>query len=91
MSVVGTRIRRAGRLWPALAVVIVCFPLPASSPFPRPVGRASAGQSAAEIRALWVLRGSLSTPGSIATLVRSAHEHGFNTLLVQVRGRGDAY
>ena len=23
--------------------------------------------------------------------VRSAHEHGFNTLLVQVRGRGDAY
>jgi uncharacterized lipoprotein YddW (UPF0748 family) len=44
-----------------------------------------------ETRALWVLRASLATPDSIATLVRSAHEHGFNTLLVQVRGRGDAY
>ena len=44
-----------------------------------------------ETRALWVLRTSLTTPDSIATLVRSAREHGFNTLLVQVRGRGDAY
>jgi uncharacterized lipoprotein YddW (UPF0748 family) len=44
-----------------------------------------------ETRALWVLRTSLATPDSIATLVRSAQEHGFNTLLVQVRGRGDAY
>lgn len=91
MSVVGTRIRRAGRLWPALAVVIVTFTLPASPPFPTRVARASTAQPAPEIRALWVLRTSLSTPGSIAALVRSAHEHGFNTLLVQVRGRGDAY
>ncbi len=45
----------------------------------------------AEIRALWVLRTSLTTPASIATLVRSARDHGFNTLLAQVRGRGDAY
>jgi uncharacterized lipoprotein YddW (UPF0748 family) len=44
-----------------------------------------------EIRAMWVLRTSLGTPESIATLVRTAREHGFNTLLVQVRGRGDAY
>jgi len=44
-----------------------------------------------ETRALWVLRTSLTTPESIATLVKSAREHGFNTLLVQVRGRGDAY
>src|SRR5262245_25826414 len=44
-----------------------------------------------ETRALWVLRSSLTTPASVATLVRSAREHGFNTLLVQVRGRGDAY
>lgn len=44
-----------------------------------------------EIRALWVLRTSLTTPEQIATLVRSARDHGFNTLLVQVRGRGDAY
>ncbi len=44
-----------------------------------------------ETRALWVQRGSLATPQSIATLVKSARDHGFNTLLVQVRGRGDAY
>ncbi|HEY7056357.1 MAG TPA: family 10 glycosylhydrolase [Vicinamibacterales bacterium] len=44
-----------------------------------------------EVRALWVLRTSLSSPSSIHTLVRTAADHGFNTLLVQVRGRGDAY
>jgi uncharacterized lipoprotein YddW (UPF0748 family) len=44
-----------------------------------------------EVRALWVLRSSLTSPAAIATLVKTAHDHGFNTLLVQVRGRGDAY
>jgi uncharacterized lipoprotein YddW (UPF0748 family) len=38
-----------------------------------------------------VLRTSLTTPARITTLVRDAREHGFNTLLVQVRGRGDSY
>jgi uncharacterized lipoprotein YddW (UPF0748 family) len=33
----------------------------------------------------------LTTPERVAALVQSAREHGFNTLLVQVRGRGDAY
>jgi uncharacterized lipoprotein YddW (UPF0748 family) len=40
---------------------------------------------------MWVLRTSLGSPESIAALVRTARDHGFNTLLVQVRGRGDAY
>jgi uncharacterized lipoprotein YddW (UPF0748 family) len=44
-----------------------------------------------ETRALWVLRSSLTSPASIAALVRTASQQGFNTLLVQVRGRGDAY
>lgn len=44
-----------------------------------------------EVRALWVLRSSLTSPASIESLVRTAHDQGFNTLLVQVRGRGDAY
>ena len=44
-----------------------------------------------EVRALWVLRSSLGSPASIDALVRSAKDHGFNALLVQVRGRGDAY
>jgi uncharacterized lipoprotein YddW (UPF0748 family) len=45
---------------------------------------------AAEMRAMWVLRSSLASPESIAALVRSARRTGFNTLFVQVRGRGDA-
>jgi uncharacterized lipoprotein YddW (UPF0748 family) len=52
---------------------------------------AAADDPASEIRALWVLRTSLTSADAIAALVKSAHENGFNTLLVQVRGRGDAY
>jgi uncharacterized lipoprotein YddW (UPF0748 family) len=54
----------------------------------RPAAFAEAPQ---EVRALWVLRTSLATPATVALLVRTARERGFNTLLVQVRGRGDAY
>jgi uncharacterized lipoprotein YddW (UPF0748 family) len=46
---------------------------------------------APEIRALWVTRASLTSQSSIASLVTTAHGEGFNTLLVQVRGRADAY
>jgi uncharacterized lipoprotein YddW (UPF0748 family) len=62
----------------------------ARAPEPSPAP-ASAARAPDEIRAMWVLRTSLTTPEHIATLVRSARDHGFNTLLVQVRGRGDAY
>jgi uncharacterized lipoprotein YddW (UPF0748 family) len=44
-----------------------------------------------EVRALWVLRTSLTSKAAIAAMVGSARDNGFNTLLVQVRGRGDAY
>ena len=44
-----------------------------------------------EIRALWVTRSSLTSPHAIATVVTTARQQGFNTLLVQVRGRADAY
>jgi uncharacterized lipoprotein YddW (UPF0748 family) len=79
---------RALRGVAALAVVVAC--LAGSLGSPNRVGAVdpSAG---GETRALWVLRTSLTTPGSIATLVRAARDNGFNTLLVQVRGRGDAY
>jgi uncharacterized lipoprotein YddW (UPF0748 family) len=50
-----------------------------------------AGASPAEVRALWVTRGSLVSPESVRAMVQSAAASGFNTLLVQVRGRGDAY
>lgn len=52
-------------------------PLP-SDPFP-------------EVRALWVVRTTLVHPDSIRVMVRRAEAAGFNTLLVQVRGRGDAF
>jgi uncharacterized lipoprotein YddW (UPF0748 family) len=71
----------------ALAIVIGVYVSLASSAR----AMASADISSTETRALWVQRGSLATPQSIAALVKSAREHGFNTLLVQVRGRGDAY
>ena len=44
-----------------------------------------------EVRALWVIRTTLTSPSAIATMVSAAKAGGFNTLLVQVRGRGDAY
>lgn len=44
-----------------------------------------------EVRALWVVRNTLVHPDSIRAMVRRAADAGFNTLIVQVRGRGDAY
>ncbi len=44
-----------------------------------------------EVRALWVVRSSITTPEAIDKLVADAKGAGFNTLIVQVRGRGDAY
>jgi uncharacterized lipoprotein YddW (UPF0748 family) len=73
----------------AVAVALLACLAFASSPA---APETSAPPSAAtEIRALWVLRTSLTSPDSIAELVRAARTHGFNTLLVQVRGRADAF
>ncbi len=44
-----------------------------------------------ETRALWVVRTTLTSPEKIDTMVEKASLNGFNTLIVQVRGRGDAY
>lgn len=57
-----------------------CAPAP-SVPSPEP----------AEIRAVWVVRHTLAHPDSARAMVRRSAEAGFNTLIVQVRGRGDAY
>ncbi len=48
-------------------------------------------QRPSEVRALWVQRGTITSPAAIHTLVLNAKTAGFNTLIVQVRGRGDAY
>ena len=44
----------------------------------------------AEVRALWVVRTALGSPERVRAMVAQADASGFNTLLVQVRGRGDA-
>ena len=65
----------------ALALVIVVI----SSTL---VFRAAAPE---QTRALWITRTTLTSPESIKQMVAAAEAGGFNTLLVQVRGRGDAY
>jgi uncharacterized lipoprotein YddW (UPF0748 family) len=52
---------------------------------------AARARETGEVRALWVARTSLTTPSSIASMIQSARSSGFNTLLVQVRARGDGY
>jgi uncharacterized lipoprotein YddW (UPF0748 family) len=44
-----------------------------------------------EVRALWVVRTTMTSPSAIAAMVSQSKAAGFNTLLVQIRGRGDAY
>src|SRR5262249_8565176 len=44
-----------------------------------------------ETRALWVVRHTITSPDAIRDLVRRAKTNGFTDLVVQVRGRGDAY
>jgi uncharacterized lipoprotein YddW (UPF0748 family) len=69
----------------ALALAMLLAAAPGATPAPPASPRVS------EIRGLWVLRGSLTSREKIDRLVQSAARSGFNTLLVQVRGRGDAY
>ena len=53
--------------------------------------RPSAAPLTDEVRGLWVLRSTLTSPKSVQQMVATAQLSGFNTILVQVRGRGDAY
>ncbi len=52
---------------------------------------ASLPAQSSEVRAIWVQRASLTSPTSVLSVVEMAAAAGFNTLIVQVRGRGDAY
>jgi uncharacterized lipoprotein YddW (UPF0748 family) len=56
-------------------------PTPTPQPETRPL----------ETRALWVKRTTMVSPESVRALVRKAKENDFTDLIVQVRGRGDAY
>ena len=79
------------RAFTALALAAITL-IAADSARPAARARQDPGPlRASEVRALWVTRQSLATPDSIGAMVRLAAGSGFNTLLVQVRGRGDAY
>src|SRR6185503_10909507 len=65
-----------------LLSILVLFSLPVASQQSKPSD---------EVRALWVVRTTLTSPEKIHQMVENAHAAGFNTLIVQVRGRGDAY
>ncbi|HEY7729127.1 MAG TPA: family 10 glycosylhydrolase [Candidatus Eisenbacteria bacterium] len=54
-------------------------------------GRAGAVGAGEETRALWVVRHAITTPGRVDRVVDLSTQMNVNTLLVQVRGRGDAY
>lgn len=71
----------------AFAVAGVLLPTPFISGTP---ARAQA-KPQDDVRGLWVVRSSLSSPARVDELVRMAVDGGYNTLMVQVRGRGDAY
>ena len=55
------------------------------------VGEPAAAGKRAEVRALWVVRNSITSEAAVRKLVADAKAAGINTLIVQVRGRGDAY
>ena len=78
----------AGKLQFALFSIIV---LVLVSPVCAQEQSGAALASHSEVRALWVVRTTLTSPEKIEAMVKAAKENGFNTLIVQVRGRGDAY
>jgi uncharacterized lipoprotein YddW (UPF0748 family) len=78
------------RLTALVATITLAIALPVwaqekPSTVVQPVARPS------EVRALWVVRTTLTSPEKIRAMVQAAKDNGFNTLIVQVRGRGDAY
>ena len=80
------RVRRALAAGAAALALLCATPLNGRGlPAPKPA------EVPVEVRGLWVLRSSLTSSSSINTLVRTARASGFNTLFVQVRGRGEAF
>ena len=76
----------------ALPVLILAvspaWPAPAENP---PAAEARTEAPRPEVRGLWVVRSSITSPEAIEKVVSDARAGGINTLIVQVRGRGDAY
>ena len=77
---------------PVTSSRVIASAVPVTSPrIVAPAVPLTSSQAAGEVRGMWVVRSSITTPGSIARVVALARSHNFNTLFVQVRGRGDAF
>lgn len=84
---------------PAPTPALAALPAPSASPDPvtdrsieaRPVEVAETTLSVDEVRALWVVRFTMTSEQSVRDLVATAARNGINTLIVQVRGRADAF
>lgn len=79
-----SRMRKARPLLVASVLVLVCgcgMVGDPDAPLPVPT----------DARASWVVRHQLATEESVERVVRDARAAGLNTLIVQVRGRGDAW
>jgi len=66
-------------------------PAETNAPLVSPQAPSSTNQSGGEIRAMWVVRDAMTSPQRIKNAVALAKKYRFNTLFVQVRGRGDAF
>jgi uncharacterized lipoprotein YddW (UPF0748 family) len=82
-----TGFRRAATI---LCLLSMCSAMSVSGRRVAAAPEQAAPVSGAEVRGLWVLRSSLTSRDRIEALVKTATSGGYNTLLVQVRGRGDA-
>ncbi len=83
--------RLIGRRLRAIALVFVAFAWFGSDAREGEANHLRTPPTVNEVRALWVVRTTLTSPEKIRRMVESAKAAGFNTLIVQVRGRGDAY
>lgn len=84
----------AARFPPQETIAPAAVISPASSSDPgagSPGSRRGVAASRAEVRALWVVRHALASRQSIDRLITEAVKNGYTDLIVQVRGRGDAY
>lgn len=76
-------------LWLVVAILLAASTFQTAARAPEQSPTAAVAKEGT--RALWVTRTTLTSPDAIRQMVRAADAAGFNTLIVQVRGRGDSY
>ena len=74
-----------------IPVTVSAVPVDEATELVGPAAPSSTSGGVGETRGLWVVRSTMVHPDSVRAMVARAAAAGFNTLLVQIRGRGDAY